>query len=300
MALGADIRLLYKNISMTKTNSHSEKTSMPGIKQRRLGKTDLMVTELGLGAMDTPQVPEGEEALHRALDLGINFIDTAREYSGSEYLIGQVIRARKGKRFHIATKTMRRDVNGSQHDVDRSLGLLGVDRIDLYQLHDVSTGEAWDAVMSDDGALIGLKTAKARGLIDHIGMSSHSMEVLDKAIHCGEFETVMLEYSAFFRDTKELIALSRQEDVGIIAMRPLGGSGRMSSLRTQMEAADYESRLTPTMLLQYVLSNPDISVAIPGVRYPSRVQENVDLAMSYGPLDEPGLQACVREAERLT
>ena len=294
------MRLLYKNISMAKTYSHSERTSMPEIKKRRLGKTDLLVTELGLGAMDTPQVPEGEETLHRALDLGINFIDTAREYSGSEYLIGQVIRAREGKRFHIATKTMRRDVNGSQHDVDRSLGLLGINRIDLYQLHDVSTQEAWDAVMRDDGALMGLKIAKERGLIDHIGISSHSLDVLEKAIKCGEFETVMIEYSAFFRETEGLIALSRQMNVGVIAMRPLGGSGRMSSLRTQMEAADYNAPLTPTMLLRYVLSNPDISVAIPGVRYPSRVQENVDLALSYQSLDETEMQACVREAKRLS
>ena len=300
MALGANMRLLYKNISMTKTNSHNERTAMPEIKKRRLGNTDLMVTELGLGAMDTPQVTEGEETLHRALDLGINFIDTAREYSGSEYLIGQVIRARKGKGFHIATKTMSRGRDGSQHDVDRSLGLLGIDSIDLYQLHDVSTHEAWDAVMRDDGALMGLQIAKVRGLIDHIGISSHSLDVLEKAITCGEFDTVMLEYSAFFRETEGLIALSRQRNVGVIAMRPLGGSGRMSSLRTQMESANYEALLTPTMLLRYVLSNPDISVAIPGVRYPSRVHENVDLALSYEPLDETELQACVREAKQLT
>jgi len=269
---------------------------MAEMRKRRLGKTNLMVTELGLGAMDTPQVKEGEETLHLALDLGVNFIDTARIYQDSEYLIGQVIRARSEKTFHVATKTINRSVDGSQYDVDRSLKLLGVDSIDLYQLHDVSTLHDWDAVMGERGALEGLQIAKARGLIGHIGMSSHSMEVLEKAITCGEFESVMIEYSAFFLEAERLIALARELDVGVIAMRPLGGSGRTSSIRTQMRSSGHEVFLTPTMLLRYTLSNPDISVAIPGVRYPSRVTENVALALSYESLTEAQRRECEREA----
>ena len=249
--------------------------------------------------MDTPQVPEGEETLHLALEMGINFVDTAREYQDSEYLIGQVVRARTGGTFHIATKTMRRDVNGSQHDVDRSLGLLGIDRIDLYQLHDVSTPEAWHAVMSEAGALAGLKIARERGLIDHIGISSHSAQVLENAITCGEFETVMLEHSAFFRQMEGLISLAVERDVGVVVMRPLGGSGRTSAIRTRMRTQEGEAFLTPAMLLRYVLSNPEISVAIPGARYPSRIRENVDLARSYRPLDSAEKRACEREAARL-
>ena len=269
---------------------------MPEIKHRRLGKTGLSVTELGLGAMDTPQVPEGEETLNMALDLDINLVDTAREYEGSEYLIGQVVRARESNRFHIATKTMRRDINGSQHDVDRSLRLLGVDHIDLYQLHDVSTPESWSAVMREDGALMGLKIARERGLIGHIGISSHSLDILEKAITSGEFETVMLEYSAFFPQTEGLISLARERDVGVIVMRPLGGSGRTSSIRTQMQSEDQEVFLTPTMLLRYVLSNPDISVAIPGARYPSRIRENVNLAVAYEPIGDSEKRKCEEEA----
>ena len=272
---------------------------MADLKKRRLGKTNLMVTELGLGAMDTPQVPEGEETLHLASDSGISFIDTARIYQGSEYLIGQVIRARGSKSFHVASKTIYRDMHGSQYDVDRSLGILGVESIDLYQLHDVSTPMAWEQVMAEDGALAGLKIARERGLIDHIGISCHSLEVLEKAIMCGEFETVMLEYSAFYPETARLITLAKERDVGVIVMRPLGGSGRTSSIRTQMQTAAHEVFLTPAMLLRYVLSNPDISVAIPGVRYPSRVRQNVELALSYQPLDESEKRESERQARLL-
>jgi len=268
---------------------------MPSLNHRRLGRTDLLVSELGLGAMDTPQSDQGEETLRLALDLGINFIDTARIYQGSEYLIGKVIRAREDKGFHIASKTINRTRDGAQYDIDRSLRLLGLDSIALYQLDDVSTPEDWLAVMSEEGSLAGLQAARERGLIGHIGMSSHNLEVLEKAITCGEFDTVMLEYSAFFRDTERLIVLARERDVGVIVMRPLGGSGRMSFLRTRM-AAEHEASLTPARLLTYVLSNPDISVAIAGVRYPSRVRENVETASTYTPFDEAARREVEREA----
>lgn len=275
-------------------------TDAPGLRRRRLGATGLMVAELGLGAMDTPTVKEGEETLHLALDLGIDFIDTARIYQGSEYLIGQVVRARGGDRgFSVASKTISRDRDGAQYEVDRSLGVMGIDRIELYQLHDVSSLQSWDAVMRDGGALEGLQIARARGLVSHIGVSSHNLEVLEKAITCGEFETVMLEYSAFYRETEGLISLAKARDVGTIVMRPMGGSGRMSSIRTRMKASDDEAYLTPTMLLRYVLSNPDVSVAIPGVRYPDRVRENVALALGYEPLDESEKRECERLAELL-
>jgi aryl-alcohol dehydrogenase-like predicted oxidoreductase len=269
-----------------------------GLRKRWLGRTGLMVSEVGLGAMDTPQSPEGEETLRRALDLEINFIDTAREYQGSEYLIGQVVRAREARGLCVATKTFSRNRDGAQRDVDRSLGFLGVDRVTLYQLHDVSTLEHWEQVMRKEGALEGLQIARIRGLIDYIGISSHNLEVLERAITCGEFDTVMLEYSAFYPDTEPLIRLAAEWDVGVIAMRPLGGSGRMSAVRTRMSSG-YSGNLQPSRLLPYVLSHPHLSVAIPGARYPSRVEENVKTASEYQPLDEAQMRACETEAGQL-
>ena len=101
-----------------------------------------MVTEFGLGVMDTPQSLEGAETLRAALDLGINFVDTAREYAGSEVLIAQSTQERGEKDFHLATKTFSHTIHGSRWDVDKSLRTLGVESVDLYQLHDVSTTAA--------------------------------------------------------------------------------------------------------------------------------------------------------------
>ncbi|MBM3140270.1 MAG: aldo/keto reductase [Chloroflexi bacterium] len=271
---------------------------MPALKRRRLGRTGLIVAELGLGAMDTPESPEGPDTLRAALDLGIDFVDTAREYAGSEFMIGQEVRARGGARFHIATKTFSHTIAGSQRDVDRSLGMLGVERIDLYQLHDISTPAAWDEAMGEDGALEGLLVAQYRGLIGHIGVSTHDLEIGRRAIESGAFDTVMLEYSAFAPESAPLIELAAERDVGVIVMRPVGGSGRTSVMRTRL-AEGSAGALTPANLLRYVLSHPGVSVAIPGARHPSRIHENVATATSYEPMDEAERRALEAEAARL-
>ena len=258
-----------------------------------------MVTEVGLGAMDTPTSSEGAATLAVAEDAGINFVDTARDYAGSEFLIGQHVRNRADTNFLLASKTFSHNVNGSQRDVDRSIATLGVERIPLYQLHDVSTPEAWgEARDEDEGALAGLKIARFRGLIDHIGVSCHNTALLEELITSGEFDTVMLEYSAFFPETAPLIDLAVAHDLGVIVMRPVGGSGRTSAMRTAI-ADGYRGPLTPANLLRYVLANAGVSVAIPGARYPSRVLENVATATESAPMSDAESAELEAEAARL-
>ncbi len=258
-----------------------------------------MVTELGLGAMDTPTSENGSATLEAASELAINFVDTAREYAGSEFLIGQHVREHGAGELQIASKTFSHNINGSQRDVDRSLSTLGLESIPLYQLHDISTEDAWHEVTDEEsGALAGLKIAQYRGLIDHIGVSSHSTELLEALITSGEFSAVMLEYSAFFPETAPLIELAAEHDVGVIVMRPLGGSGRTSAIRTAL-AEGYEGALTPANLLRYVLSNQNVSVAIPGARHPSRIEENVATVESYAPMPEEERRQLEQEAATL-
>lgn len=272
---------------------------MPELRRRRLGRTKLMVTEVGLGAMDTPTSSEGAATLAAAEDAGINFVDTARDYAGSEFLIGQHVRERGGTNFLLASKTFSHNVNGSQRDIDRSVATLGVEQIPLYQLHDISTPESWaEARDEDEGALAGLKIAQFRGLIGHIGVSCHSTALLEELISCGEFDTVMLEYSAFFTETAPLIDLAAEHDVGVIVMRPVGGSGRTSAMRTAI-AEGYDGPLTPANLLRYVLANPNVSVAIPGARYPARILENVATATESPPMTEGERAELEAEAARL-
>jgi predicted aldo/keto reductase-like oxidoreductase len=256
------------------------------LKSRRLGRTNLHVSELGLGAMDTPHSPEAFQTVVSALDLGIDFIDTARDYEGSEMLLGQVVRERGAAGFHIGSKTFKRTISGAQYEVDRSLAVLGLPAVTLYQLHDISTEQAWQEVMEvERGALAGLEAARYRELIRFIGISSHNEEIVRRAILSREFDTVMLEYSAFHPQTAPLIDLAAEHDIGVIVMRPVGGSGRTSTMRGMVERGE-AGPLTPANLLRYVLSHPGVSVAIPGARYPSRIIENVRTASEYVPMDE--------------
>jgi len=263
---------------------------MGELKKRRLGRTGLMVSELSFGAMNIPDVAEGEETLHCALALGINFIDTARAYRGSEYMVGNANQKRNS--FIIATKTTSRIRDGVLNDIEKSLRNLRVDSIDLYQLHDVGLVD-WERVMGKDGALGGLREAREQGLIHHIGLTSHTIEVLERAVDSGEFETIQLRYNPFEREARRVISLAKQMDVGVIVMKPFGGLGMPATLR------GYETPLNPKMLLRYVLSNPSISAAMPGVRFPWEVEENVALARSYEPMTADEISRCDEEADAL-
>ena len=268
------------------------------ILKRRLGRTNLQVTELGFGAMDTPQVPEGKDALLSAINLGVNFIDTARIYDGSEFLIGQILSSFNREDLIIASKTINRTRDGAQHDVDRSLSLMNLNQIDLYQLDDVAM-EDWDLILQENGALEGLKIAKYRGLINHIGISSHDLSLIDIAIESKLFDTVMIEYSAFYSETYNLTKKAYQNDIGVIAMRPFGGSGRMTSLRTVMERNSLLDNITPSNLLEFVLSNSNIAVSIVGTRYPDRVKSNVETALHYKHLNNSEKEKCKQAAGKL-
>lgn len=260
------------------------------LQHRRLGRTGLEVCAIGLGAMDTPHSPEAAATVHAAIDGGVNFVDTARDYEGSEYLLAQVIRERGRQDFLIGTKTFSRSASGAQRDVDRSLSMLGVETIDLYQLHDVSTPEAWSQVMAEEGALEGLRIAQARGLVRFIGVSTHRLDVLRLILDSRAFDTVMVEYSAFAPESAELIARAHAEDVGVIVMRPLGGSGRTSVMRGRIARGE-AGPLTPSALLRYVLSHPGVSVAIPGARHPSRVHDNLETLATFSTMPESEREA---------
>lgn len=276
----------------------NKEESLTNLTKRRLGKTELQVTELGLGAMDTPQTENGFETISKAIDLGINFIDTARIYQNSEYLIGQVLKEKSNTNIHINSKTIFKDADGCQYDIDKSLKFIGVNKLSSYQIHDLKIKD-WDQVMGSNGALEGLKIARIRGLIDFIGVSSHELPVIEKVIQCGEFDTVMIEYSAFYPISKDLLELAKQNNVGVIIMRPLGGSGRTSSIRNQMRNPNFKLSITPQQLLKYVFSNPNVSTAIVGARFPSRIIENVITASNYDILNDSEIKTSEKDAELL-
>ena len=222
-------------------------------------------------------VPEGEEALLRAFSLGVNFVETGRCYRGSEHLIGRVLQRldESSADVHVASKTLKRSRDGALAELERSLSHLGLPKVAIYQLNSVDE-EAWERVMAKGGALDGLKEARKGGLVDYIGISSHTLAVLRRAVESQEFDTIQIKYSAFNTAGEALIRLAEERDIGVIGMKPFGGFGMLGWLRSSPEAKSLNAR----KLLRYALSNRHLSVVIPGMRFPWEAEENVATATS--------------------
>jgi predicted aldo/keto reductase-like oxidoreductase len=259
------------------------------LEKRRLGRTDLEVTRIGFGGIpiDKRSRREAEEAVERALELGINFFDTARAYGTSEEKIGSVLSRWQGRRLpYLATKTYQRDRSGALADLERSLRNLQVEKIDLYQLHQIDDEEALKKVLAPRGALDGLKEAKRAGKIDWIGVTGHRPDVLCRTIETGEFDTVQAPLNIvdhYIFDTEEtLLPLARRLDLGIIAMKPLAG-GKLKEI---------------SRALRFALSR-EADVVIPGLGSPSEVEEAVAVGSAYRPLSSLELRRLLEEAQEL-
>ena len=246
------------------------------MKKRMLGETGLEVSAIGFGAIKLPRVERDDavKIINRALDMGVNYIDTARNYRDSEEKIGLVLKDRRADCF-IATKTTARDADGLMRDLETSLKNLQTDRIDVYQLHTVSDSDTYKKVMSPGGALEGAKKAKAQGIVDHIGITIHrDLETMRAAVKSGEFETIMLAYSPLDQEGVgvEILPMAKARNMGVIAMKPLSG-GLLCLPEPERERLGKDPIVVGS--LRYILSNENVTLPIPGMQRMLEVEENV-------------------------
>jgi predicted aldo/keto reductase-like oxidoreductase len=195
------------------------------MRYRPLGKTGLQVSAVGFGAIPIIRLSfaEAEPVLRRALDRGITFFDTAHLYVDSEANIGRAL-AGKRQQVLLASKTIKRDRQGAREDLELSLRRLGTDYLDLYQVHQVSQESDWQTLTGPDGALEFLTRARQAGQIRHLGVTSHSLEMAIRLVQTGLFSTIQFPFN--FVETEaaqDLHPLARQQDLGILAMKPFCG-----------------------------------------------------------------------------
>jgi predicted aldo/keto reductase-like oxidoreductase len=224
-----------------------------------LGNTGLEVTRLGFGGIPIQRVSEAQavDVVLHAIETGMDFIDTSRMYSTSEARIGKALK-QTNKRVVLATKSMNRFADGIQKDIEVSLKNLQTDYIDIYQCHAVSSNDEYERVLKPGGALDGLRRAKEQGLIGHIGVTSHSLDLLEKIIDDGYFETIMVCLSFLEPAAKErIVPKAREKGIGILAMKPFSG-GVIES---------------PEVALKWVLAIPDILV-LAGVEDKRLIDQN--------------------------
>ena len=235
---------------------------------RVLGKTGLNISRVGLGGIPIQRIDaEGTKALmHQLKEAGVNFIDTARGYTVSEEYLGYALEGIRDK-FVLATKSMSRTREAMAKDIDISLGNLKTDYIDLYQVHNPNMAQL-EQVTQEGGALEALLEAKEQGKIGHIGLTAHSVEVFEKALELPWVETIMFPYNIVETQGEALIKKCAEKNIGFVDMKPLAGGA--------IEDA--------ALAMRFLVSNPDVTVVIPGMADPKELVQNIAAVNNTAPL----------------
>ena len=187
----------------------------------RLGKTNLEVNKNGFGALPIQRctMQEAVEILKKAYANGIDFYDTAHFYTDSEEKMGNAFKDIPREKIYIASKTAAETPEDFWSDLETSLKSLKTDYLDLYQFHNISF-----VPKKDDELFKAMLEAKEKGMIRHIGITTHKITFAHEAIESGLYETLQYPFSYLSGEEEiELVEKCKKFDVGFIAMKAMGG-----------------------------------------------------------------------------
>jgi uncharacterized protein len=238
---------------------------------RPLGKTGDQVSVIGLGCapMMTLSLAAGTRLVRRAVELGLNYIDTARGYGETEVMVGQALQGQRQKVF-LSTKTAAPTRAEAWREILDSLQRLQTDYLDNCHLHALSEGEDMERRLGPGGALEALLEARQAGLIRHIGCTAHTSRALLRALERFDFEIILIPMNIVEREPlDELIPLCRQRGVGVTIMKPVA-----------------TGLLPARPALKWLLNQP-IATIVPGVT----TLEELELNAAIARLDDYTLSA---------
>lgn len=317
--------------------------------RRELGRTGFVATAVGIGDLADRAVPFEQcvETLRRALHCGLNVVDTAPMYEDgySEQIVGAAIRAVLDEAPDAATRAMLRQdlfvIDKIDHldrpvaaQAEASLQRLGLDRVDLFVLHALSSLEDWERVTSPGGAMDELADFAATKACRFRGISSHDPLTLRAAVESGLCDVVMFPVGPFVdrRYVEEVLPLARRLRVGTVCFKTFGagkllgdtqGYGRPLQVRPRGklssggmpepavgrahagsddapladDAAPMMPRLTVEECVHYTLTcDPD--VALLGMSFPNEIDAALEAAAGFRPLDHARLAEIRLHAER--
>ncbi len=277
---------------------------------RKYGGTGIELSALGFGCMRFPMKGKKVDAqttvkmLHHAMDLGVNFFDSAVMYCNheSEGALGEAIGERRDE-LYISTKNHYKgdDPKEWRAFLDQSLDRLGIKYIDFYHIHDLRLDQYTDHLLPN-GSIEEARKAKDEGLIKHFCFSSHDdPKNIVKLIDTGEFEGILVQYNLFDRHNEEAIAYARQKGLGVSIMGTIGG-GQLIPMGEKLSGKASKGVSAPQLAIRFVLSNPGVTVALSGMGSVDMVEENVAAASRGGPLNPEEKEEIARimeETERL-
>jgi aryl-alcohol dehydrogenase-like predicted oxidoreductase len=197
------------------------------MEKRRLGRTGHMSTVLTIGCAAIGRVSQDDAdvVLRTALDHGMNHIDVAPTYGDAELRLNSWMREHRDK-FFLACKTRKRTRDGAEEDLKASLERLGVDHLDLYQLHGLDELDDLETALGEGGAMEAFIEAREQGIVDYLGITSHRPDTALEAIKRFDFDTVLFPLNFILKrhpvpenDYEPLLALAKERDMGTIAMK---------------------------------------------------------------------------------
>lgn len=252
------------------------------LQKRKLGSTGQEVTLIGLGGEGLLRTfghdRHAVKLINHAIDLGVNYCESARAYSGSENYYGKALRDRR-KEVFLTSKSHARDKQGALAHLAETLSNMNTDYLDLWQVHDVRTQDDVTAIFRKGGSIEAFNEAKQNGLVRFIGVTGHhDPSILKQCLELFDFDTVLLPvnpaepgYNGF---VENVIPTAQNKGMGIIGMKVY-----FRGLASQLP---WYKSMKP--FLYYALSQP-ISTVVIGCDNMSQLEENVAMASIFQPLN---------------
>jgi len=282
---------------------------------RNLGRTGYRVGIFSLGGQASIEQPNNEKIavpiVERALDLGVNYIDTAAMYGGderwSQRYIGEVMKRRRNQAY-LASKTHDRTRDGSLKLLEQSLKLLNTDHLDAWQLHHIDSQSDVDHIFAKGGAIEALQHAREQKMVRFLGVTGHrDPDLLIQCLERFPFDQILMAFNAADKHhlsfEEKLLPLAIEKQIGIIGMKiPARGRILASWKPDPSHASGFEGSapgpgtLAMKEALYYVLSRP-VSTVIIGCDTIAQLEENVQFARDFTPLSERQLAALSDKAQ---
>lgn len=282
------------------------------------GRTGIQVSRLGFGCMRFPsrevdgkKVFDEEESIrmmHRAMELGVNYFDTAPGYceKQSEIIVGKALKGRRDK-VYLSTKYPSEEASGDdlERKLETSLKKLDTDYIDFYHMWGISLKTFVERLDTPDGPMARARKLRDAGVIRHISFSFHDApENMIEIIQRGEgvFASVLCQYNLLDRANEDAIAYAHEQGLGVTIMGPVGGGRLGAPSKVIQDLLPGKVQSSAEMALRFVMNNRNVNIALSGMSSMDMVEENAAVASNMEPLtpeEEARIAASLEENRRL-
>ncbi len=282
------------------------------------GKTGIKVSRLGFGCMRLPytetegkKVFDEEESIrmmHRAMELGVNYFDTAPGYCDtiSEIIVGKALKGHRDQ-VYLSTKYPTEVGTGDDYEkkLETSLKKLDTDYIDFYHFWGISLDKWEKKLDTPDGPLACALKLRDQGVIRHISFSFHDkpenmMEIIRRGQ--GQLASVLCQYNLLDRANEEAIAYAHEQGLGVTIMGPVGGGRLGAPSQVIQDLLPGKVQSSAEMALRFVMNNQNVNIALSGMSSMEMVEENARVASDMSPLsaeEKARVDAMMEENRRL-